>query len=360
MTRPARVAAIAFLILSTAAVGGARPTCDHVCVSDEHYEGMLARYKYVLVGRVEDRTDTPEGPEFYVKAIRVWKGDTREITLRSIGGTCGKFMVMGQAYVVFAAEKPAEIDICSPVIATSDKRALKAISRLDRARGLPPLALQKEDLPPTGTIQSPLYSSVPTERGGAVHADQYGKGPRAVVLASGERFDRWSWQRQANTLANAGFRVLAIDFLNPWPLQGRPQPTSDDTEIHVDVLSAVRYLRKTGAQTVSIVGAGFGGAAAARAAMEAQPGEIDRLVLLAPGPFPDPARLQVPKLFISTRDDANEDGSPRLAAIRDQYEKAPEPKQLVVLKGSAHGQFVFTTDQGHRAMEEIVRFLSQP
>jgi hypothetical protein len=58
MTRPARVAAIAFLIFSTAAVSDARRRCDQVCVSNEHYEAMLARYKYVLVGRVEDRTDT--------------------------------------------------------------------------------------------------------------------------------------------------------------------------------------------------------------------------------------------------------------------------------------------------------------
>jgi hypothetical protein len=31
-----------------------------------------------------------------------------------------------------------------------------------------------------------------------------------------------------------------------------------------------------------------------------------------------------------------------------------------MLKGSAHGKFVFATDQGKRAMEEIVRFLSAP
>ena len=41
-------------------------------------------------------------------------------------------------------------------------------------------------------------------------------------------------------------------------------------------------------------------------------------------------------------------------------EKASEPKELVILEGSAHAQFIFTTDQGERLMREILRFLSAP
>jgi hypothetical protein len=46
--------------------------------------------------------------------------------------------------------------------------------------------------------------------------------------------------------------------------------------------------------------------------------------------------------------------------IRAQYEKAPNPKELVILEGSAHAQFIFQTDQGTRLMREILRFLSAP
>ena len=53
-------------------------------------------------------------------------------------------------------------------------------------------------------------------------------------------------------------------------------------------------------------------------------------------------------------------GSPRLIKIREQYESAPEPKELIVLEGSAHAQHVFGTDQGERMMREILRFLSEP
>jgi hypothetical protein len=64
-------------------------------------------------------------------------------------------------------------------------------------------------------------------------------------------------------------------------------------------------------------------------------------------------------LFIVARDDS--DGStPRLAGIQAQYEKAPQPKQLIVLDGSAHAQFLFKTGQNARVMHEILLFLTTP
>ena len=115
-----------------------------------------------------------------------------------------------------------------------------------------------------------------------------------------------------------------------------------------------------GATTVSGVGGSFGGGAAADAAVVAKPGEIDRLVLLAHSSIDHPERMQGRKLFITTHDDPYADGSPRLIAIRKQYERAPEPKRLVVLEGSAHAQHVFATEQGERLLQEILKFLSEP
>jgi hypothetical protein len=62
-------------------------------------------------------------------------------------------------------------------------------------------------------------------------------------------------------------------------------------------------------------------------------------------------------LFIVARDDTSGDG-PRLPRIRAQYEKAPQPKELIVLDGSAHAQFLFQSDQAERVMREILRFLN--
>ena len=53
----------------------------------------------------------------------------------------------------------------------------------------------------------------------------------------------------------------------------------------------------------------------------------------------------------SCRDDANDAGL-RLPRIRAQYEKSPDPKELVILEGSAHAQFIFETDQGERLMAD--------
>ena len=102
----------------------------------------------------------------------------------------------------------------------------------------------------------------------------------------------------------------------------------------------------------------MGGGAAGDASIASKPGEIQRLVLLGAAPNGPAERLQAATLFIVARDDASADG-PRLPSIRAQYEKAPQPKELVILDGSAHAQFLFQTDQGARAMREILRFLSQ-
>ncbi len=118
----------------------------------------------------------------------------------------------------------------------------------------------------------------------------------------------------------------------------------------------MRYLRGAGATSIAIVGASLGGGAATQAAIDAAPGTIDRVVLIAHMTVDHPERLTAPALFILARDDANASG-PRLPGIRGQYEKARGPKELVVLDGSAHAQFLFDTAQGDALLQRILRFL---
>jgi dienelactone hydrolase len=202
--------------------------------------------------------------------------------------------------------------------------------------------------------------SFSTQDGGLVYADMYGQGDRGVVLAHGGQFNKETWGKQAETLASAGFLVLAIDFRGYGQSYGGPHAKSPDDGVQYDVLAAVRYLRQKGTKTVSVVGASFGGAAAAEASVEARTGEIDRLVLLAPSAIDKPERMKGRKLFITSREDPQADGSPRLIEIRKQYAKAPPPKEMLILDGSAHAQFIFQTEQGERLMHEILRFLSAP
>jgi pimeloyl-ACP methyl ester carboxylesterase len=208
-----------------------------------------------------------------------------------------------------------------------------------------------------GYVVAQTTVSFPTEDGGLVYADVYGDGDRAVVLAHGGQFNKESWEKQARILAAANFRVLALDFRGYGKSRGPGDADPMDAPLHLDVLAAVRYLHKTGANSVSVVGGSMGGSAAGDASIASRSGEIDRLVLLGAAPNGPADQLKSPTLFIVARDDTSGDG-PRLPGIRKQYEKAHEPKELIILDGSAHAQFLFQTDQADRVTREILRFLS--
>ncbi|HKD04392.1 MAG TPA: alpha/beta fold hydrolase [Bryobacteraceae bacterium] len=195
--------------------------------------------------------------------------------------------------------------------------------------------------------------------GGKVCANLYGQGARGVVLAHGGRFTKESWKDQASALVSAGYQVLAIDFRGFGCSSGPGQKDFDNAPFEKDVLAAVHYLKTHGAKTVSVVGGSFGGSAAGDASIKSTPGEIDRVVFLGAAPNLSADKLKSRSLFIVARDDSNGAG-PRLPGIRAQYEKAPQPKELIVLDGDAHAQFLFQTSQGPRVMREILRFLSAP
>ena len=209
-----------------------------------------------------------------------------------------------------------------------------------------------------GRLAPPERVGIPTRDGGLVSADLYGSGPRGVVLAHGGRFNKESWEKQARALAAAGHRVLAFDFRGYGESRGPGQEDVFSAPLHLDVLAAVHHLRRTGATTVAAIGGSLGGGAAAQA-VASEPAAIDRLILLGATPGGPAEKLVVPKLYIMTRDDASGDG-PRLPGLQAHFAKAPEPKELIVLDGSAHAQFMFETQHADRIMREILRFLSRP
>ena len=198
--------------------------------------------------------------------------------------------------------------------------------------------------------------SFPTEDGGEIYTDIYGKGTKAVVLVHGGQFNKETWRKKALILADAGFLVLALDLRGYGKSHGPGDSDPMDAPLQLDVLAAVRYLHKAGAKTVSVVGGSMGGGAAADASIASQPGEIDRLVLLGASPNGPAEKIKSPILFIVARNDTSGDGL-RLPGIQKQYERAPQPKELIILDGSAHAQFLFQTNQADRVMKEILRFL---
>jgi alpha/beta superfamily hydrolase len=201
--------------------------------------------------------------------------------------------------------------------------------------------------------------SFSTPDGGHVHGDLYDGAEHAVVLAHGGRFTKESWAAQALRLQQAGFHVLAIDFRGYGDSRGPGDTDPMSAPLHLDVLAAVRYLRAAGATTVSVVGASLGGAAAADAVAASNEHEIQRLVLLSSTAGEDPEKLTGRKLLLIAREDVSGTG-PRLPRILAQYERVPDPKEMIIVEGSAHAQFLFRTEQAERVMHEILRFLSAP
>lgn len=206
--------------------------------------------------------------------------------------------------------------------------------------------------------QQPL--TIPTEDGGQLVADFYNTEhptDRAIVLAHGGQFNKESWAPQAHVLAAAGYEVLAFDFRGFGASHGPNEKDFDHAPFQLDVLAAVRYLHAHGAKTVSVIGGSFGGSAAGDACIDSHPGEIDRIIMLGAAPNEPANKLKCPALFLVARNDSNGSG-PRLPGIQAQYDKAPQPRQLIILDGSAHAQFLFQTDQAPRVMREILHFLN--
>ena len=96
----------------------------------------------------------------------------------------------------------------------------------------------------------------------------------------------------------------------------------------------------------------MGGGAAARAAVEAKAGDIDRLILLSPGPIDHPEAIRTDSvLYIVSAEEG------LFEAVKRQYEKVPGPKRLEILEGDAHAQHIFKTSLGSDLTELIVEFL---
>jgi pimeloyl-ACP methyl ester carboxylesterase len=207
--------------------------------------------------------------------------------------------------------------------------------------------------------ETPTLVNFATEDGGTIYGNLYGKGKHGVVLVHGGRFNKESWVKQATELVQAGFRVLAIDLRGYGKSTGPGQKDIFTAPLHLDVLAAVRYLREKGSKTVSVMGGSLGGGAAGDAVAHAKPGEIARIVTLA-GFWSHQRgdKINVPLLVIVTRDDANADG-PRLPGIQREFDKVHAKKELLILEGSAHAQFMFDTDHSATIMKKVIEFLAQ-
>ena len=176
----------------------------------------------------------------------------------------------------------------------------------------------------------------------------YPKGSQAVVLAHGAVFNKESWEPLAKQLVASNITVLAIDFRG----YGKSTVGEKNNALYEDILTAVRYLRQQkNISNITVLGASMGGKAAAEAVIHAKSGEINKLILLSPMPVAKPENLQSDILYIASENEGV------IETIKSQFQKAPKPKKLQLLKGSAHAQHIFKTEQADELTNLILKFL---
>ena len=196
-------------------------------------------------------------------------------------------------------------------------------------------------------METPRRVSFETADRGKVYANVYGQGPRTVILAHGAAFLKESWDPLAQELSRRGYRVLALNFRG----YGKSVAGYRRQDLQEDVLAAIRFLEKRGAKSVSVIGGSMGGGFAAEAAVRAKEGEIDKLILLSPTPIDEPHNMNAGRiLFVASYD---EEMRP---LIEDQFVLAPDPKEIKVFEGDAHGQHIFDS-KGKELTKTIVSFL---
>jgi dienelactone hydrolase len=160
-------------------------------------------------------------------------------------------------------------------------------------------------------------------------------GTKAVVLMHQSGATPQSWELLAQSFQSAGISSVA------------PLITSDE-----DVVAAVEFLEAQGATDLTLLGASMGGGAVQQAVDRLEPDRIDRVILLATATGRPLTSPDVPKLFIHARQDFFVGRSIR------SFEKAAEPKILVELTGSLHGQELLQGQDGKFVEQLILSFIT--
>lgn len=228
-----------------------------------------------------------------------------------------------------------------------------------------------ETIGPTKTVQLPTPSPVlaatrivtfTTADGVTLQGTLYGNGTTAVILSTMGAQRQETWAPFAREIAAHGYLALTYNF-RYWVSETKMQDDLRDKAAE-DLRAAVAFARQQGAQRVVLVGASLGALASLKAASDSKPAAV--VIMAAPfGPFPalpslqvDKADLQVitaPKLFINTEHD--EGGFTE--STQKMFEVAPDPKELHIYPGSAHGTDLFDTDQSADLTLRLIEFIER-
>ena len=214
----------------------------------------------------------------------------------------------------------------------------------------PPLREEEESQP---LLEEGIVSFT-TEDSVALSGTVFGTGRTAVVLAHMRPVDQTDWHPFAQILADDGFTALTFDFRG----YGASGGSSEVGLLHLDVEAALGFLRDAGFDDIFCVGASMGGTACAKAAHA--PGLVGLIVISSPTAMEPPLELApedfrglgYPKLFVATESD-----QPYRDAVQVMYDASPDPKEIQIYSGNAHGTFLFDTEHEEEFRELLIGFL---
>ena len=199
-------------------------------------------------------------------------------------------------------------------------------------------------------IASATEITFKTSDNAIIHANYHQRGSHAVLLAHGAIFDKESWGEFEQALLKENFSTLAIDF------RGYNQSTyGDDLQArYKDILAGVNFLKEQkGARKVTVLGASMGGTVAAVANVSEDSKGMEQLILLSPARVLKPAKLTGQLLFIASEKEYV------TQSVVAAFDKASQPKQLLLVKGTAHAQHIFNTPVKELLTKGIIDFLKQ-
>ena len=183
-----------------------------------------------------------------------------------------------------------------------------------------------------------------------IFAEFQKRGSHAVLLAHGAIFNKESWGEFEKQLLENNYTILAIDFRG----YGKSTKGDQPNALYQDILAGVKFLQaQSGVNKITVLGASMGGAAAAKASVYSESGSINQLILLSPASVYKADKLKGDLLFIASEDEY------LAKALRSSYSKAPKPKMLKLIPGSAHAQHIFKTSEADALTLIILDFLKK-
>jgi esterase/lipase len=183
----------------------------------------------------------------------------------------------------------------------------------------------------------------------------FGSGTTTIIFSHMKPDTQKDWEFFAIKLGKSGYRTFTFDFRGHGESEGKKKYSKNDA----DLVAAISYARREGAENIVLIGASMGAMATAKVASL---DSFSAVVLMAPyfgnkkyaGPNKsDIEKISSPLLFIS----ASGDKSAKYA--RQMFKLTKSSKEIKIFSGNDHGRKLLKHDHAEECENLIVSFLKR-